>query len=125
MGLYASNENLITQCEPEGFRKITYYQDRPDVMAVFTTTIIADISKFPVALSNGNQIKTEKLDNKNLFKAVWHDPFKKPAYLFALVCADLKKISDEFTTKSGRNILLEVYTEENNLTRSLMKNVSI
>lgn len=117
MGLYASNNSLITQCEPEGFRKITYYQDRPDVMAVFTTTIIADIARFPVALSNGNQIKYTQTGKSNLFKAVWHDPFKKPSYLFALVVADLQKIDDKFITKSKREIQLEIYAEKNNLLR--------
>ena len=84
MGLYESGGNLYTQCEPEGFRKITYYPDRPDVMAVFTTTITADKARYPVLLSNGNQIGGGELSDGRHW-AKWHDPFKKPSYLFALV----------------------------------------
>lgn len=114
MGLYASHDNLFTQCEPEGFRKITYYQDRPDVMAKFTTTIIADPAKYPVLLSNGNKISEESLpDGKT--KVVWEDPFKKPSYLFALVAGKFSKIEDYYQTKSGRKVLLEVYSDENSI----------
>ena len=80
--------NLYTQCEPEGFRKITYYPDRPDVMAVFTTTITADKARYPVLLSNGNQIGGGELSDGRHW-AKWHDPFKKPSYLFALVADNL------------------------------------
>lgn len=110
MGLYASNGNLFTQCEPEGFRKITYYLDRPDVMAKFTTTIIADKDAYPVLLSNGNKISEKTLVN-NQIEVVWEDPFKKPSYLFALVAGKFALINDVFTTKSGRVVKLEVYSE--------------
>lgn len=109
MGLYASSGNLLTQCESEGFRKITYYQDRPDVMASFTTHITADKDKFPTLLSNGNKIKEEILDN-NQIKVTWQDPFKKPSYLFALVAGKYESIQDEFVTKSGKKIALYIYT---------------
>ena len=114
MGLYASNGNLFTQCEPEGFRKITYYLDRPDVMASFTTTIIANQEKFPILLSNGNKIQEQQLENGK-HQVTWHDPFKKPSYLFALVAGKFAKINDIFVTKSGRNVQLEVYSEAESL----------
>ena len=114
MGLYASNGNLFTQCEPEGFRKITYYLDRPDVMTSFTTTIIANQEKFPILLSNGNKIQEQQLENGN-HQVTWHDPFKKPSYLFALVAGKFAKINDIFVTKSGRNVQLEVYSEAESL----------
>ncbi|TXI91966.1 MAG: aminopeptidase N [Neisseriales bacterium] len=110
MGLYASNGNLFTQCEPEGFRKITYYLDRPDVMAKFTTTIIGDKDLYPVLLSNGNKI-SEKILANNQIKVIWEDPYKKPSYLFALVAGKFAFIDDTFTTKSGRKVKLEVYSE--------------
>ncbi|MDW3096167.1 MAG: aminopeptidase N [Gammaproteobacteria bacterium] len=112
-GLYLSSGNYCTQCEAEGFRKITYYLDRPDVMAIFSVRIEADQSKIPVMLSNGNRISEGKLDNGRHF-AQWHDPYPKPSYLFALVAGDLSCCSDEFTTKSGRNVSLEIYTESHN-----------
>ena len=88
MGLYASGGNLFTQCEPEGFRKITFYIDRPDVMSKFTTTIVADKKRYPVLLSNGNKIDGgEFSDDRHWVK--WEDPFAKPSYLFALVAGDL------------------------------------
>ncbi len=109
MGLYESGGNLYTQCEPEGFRKITYYPDRPDVMAVFSTTIIADKTRYPVLLSNGNRVDGGDLpDNRHWAK--WLDPFKKPAYLFALVAGDLARIDDSFTTQSGREVAIAFYT---------------
>ncbi|MDO4997659.1 MAG: aminopeptidase N [Neisseria sp.] len=109
MGLYASGGNLYTQCEPEGFRKITFYPDRPDVMSVFTTTIIADAKSYPVLLSNGNlQDSGQTADGKHWAK--WYDPFKKPSYLFALVAGDLTLTHDTFTTMSGREISLDFYT---------------
>lgn len=110
MGLYASQGNLFTQCEPEGFRKITYYLDRPDVMALFTTTIIADSQNYPILLSNGNKITEEQLPDGRT-KVVWQDPFKKPSYLFALVAGKFSKIETNYTTASGRKVLLEVYSE--------------
>ena len=110
MGLYASQGSLFTQCEPEGFRKITYYQDRPDVMAKFTTTIIADAKQYPVMLSNGNKISHEELNNGKT-KVVWQDPFKKPSYLFALVAGKFSMIEDTLITKSGRKVQLEVYSD--------------
>ena len=113
-GLYLSSGNFCTQCEAEGFRRITYYQDRPDVMTLFTTTIEADKSKFPVLLSNGNRIDGGDLDQGRHW-ATWHDPFKKPCYLFALVAGDLKYIEDHFTTMSGREVVLRIYVEAHNI----------
>lgn len=110
MGLYASNGNLFTQCEPEGFRKITYYPDRPDVMAKFTTTIIADKQKFPVLLSNGNKVGEGQFDKKRHW-VKWVDPYRKPCYLFALVAGRLSVLKDTYTTMSGRDVVLEVWTE--------------
>ena len=111
MGLYASGGNLFTQCEPEGFRKITFYIDRPDVMSKFTTTIVADEKRYPVLLSNGNKIDGgEFSDDRHWVK--WEDPFAKPSYLFALVAGDLAVTEDRFTTMSGRNVKIEFYTTE-------------
>ena len=111
MGLYASGGNLFTQCEPEGFRKITFYIDRPDVMSKFTTTIVADKKRYPVLLSNGNKIDGgEFSDDRHWVK--WEDPFAKPSYLFALVAGDLAVTEDYFTTMSGRNVKIEFYTTE-------------
>lgn len=111
MGLYASGGNLFTQCEPEGFRKITFYIDRPDVMSKFTTTIVADKKRYPVLLSNGNKIDGgEFSDGRHWVK--WEDPFSKPSYLFALVAGDLAVTEDYFTTMSGRNVKIEFYTTE-------------
>ncbi len=111
MGLYASGGNLFTQCEPEGFRKITFYIDRPDVMSKFTTTIVADKKRYPVLLSNGNKIDGgEFSDGRHWVK--WEDPFAKPSYLFALVAGNLAVTEDRFTTMSGRNVKIEFYTTE-------------
>ncbi|MCK5898270.1 MAG: aminopeptidase N, partial [Methylococcales bacterium] len=101
---------LCTQCEAEGFRKITYYLDRPDVMAKFTTTIIADKIQYPILLSNGNQIDAGELDN-NRHWVKWEDPFAKPCYLFALVAGQLEVIEDHFTTFTGRKIALQIFVE--------------
>ncbi len=109
-GLYLSNNMLCTQCEAEGFRKITYYLDRPDVMAKFTTTLIADKTRYPILLSNGNKIATGELDN-NRHWVKWEDPFAKPCYLFALVAGKLAVIKDSFTTLTGREIALEIFVE--------------
>ena len=115
-GLYQSSGMYCTQCEAEGFRKITYYLDRPDVMSVFTTKIIADKCQYPVLLSNGNLINQGELEgNRHWVK--WHDPFKKPAYLFALVAGDLQYIEDEFTTCTGRKITLRIFVEDKDLNK--------
>lgn len=114
MGLYQSNGNFFTQCEAEGFRKITYYLDRPDVMAKFTTTIIADKTKYPILLSNGNRVGSGQLD-KNRHWVKWVDPFKKPAYLFALVAGKLVSLTGTYRTQSGRTINIEIYVEPGNL----------
>lgn len=116
MGLYASQGSLFTQCEPEGFRKITYYQDRPDVMAIFTTSIIADNTNYPVMLSNGNKLSEETLSDGRT-KVIWHDPFKKPSYLFALVAGKFAVLEDSFTTNSGRKIQLEVYSDAESISQ--------
>ncbi len=112
-GLYMSSGNFCTQCEAEGFRKITYYPDRPDVMARFFTTIVADKQKYPVLLSNGNLIQSGDLSGGRHY-AKWHDPFPKPAYLFALVAGDLARITDSFTTRSGRSVILNIYVQHHN-----------
>lgn len=109
-GLYVSNEMLCTQCEAEGFRKITYYLDRPDVMAKFTTILIADKMRYPVLLSNGNKIDSGELDNHRHW-VKWEDPFAKPCYLFALVAGQLDVVEDHFTTMTGREIALEIFVE--------------
>lgn len=112
-GLYKSGGNYCTQCESEGFRKITYYLDRPDVMTTFTTRIEADKKKYPILLSNGNCTEQGDLDNGRHF-AVWEDPFVKPCYLFALVAGDLAYIHDTFTTQSGRKVDLYIYVNHGN-----------
>ncbi len=112
-GLYTSSGNFCTQCEAEGFRKITYYPDRSDVMSVFTTTIVADKTKCPVLLSNGNPIERGELDGGRHF-VTWQDPFPKPCYLFALVAGDLACVTDRFTTSSGRDVLLQIYVQHGN-----------
>ncbi len=113
-GLYKSSGNFCTQCEAQGFRKITYYLDRPDVMARFSTTIIADKSKYPVLLSNGNPIASKDLED-GMHSVSWVDPFRKPCYLFALVAGDLECIKDSFTTMSGREIDCRIYVEAHNV----------
>ena len=100
MGLYRSSGNYCTQCEAEGFRRITYFPDRPDVMAVFTTRITARVDEAPVLLGNGNLIGSGNLPNGFHF-TVWHDPHPKPAYLFALVGGKLGKVGGSFKTRSG------------------------
>ncbi|MCI5178558.1 MAG: aminopeptidase N, partial [Candidatus Electrothrix sp. AW3_4] len=112
-GLYLSSGNYCTQCEAQGFRRITCYPDRPDVLAVFTTTVIGSKEQCPVLLSNGNCIKQGELDDNRHF-TTWHDPFPKPSYLFALVAGDLACIEDQFTTMSGRLITLHIYVEHRN-----------
>ncbi len=110
-GLYTSGGNFCTQCEAEGFRRITYFLDRPDVMARYTTTIIADREKNPVLLSNGNLAETGDAGNDRHW-ARWDDPFPKPSYLFALVAGDLVAYRDTFTTRSGREVPLEIYVRK-------------
>ncbi|MGM3386968.1 aminopeptidase N [Stutzerimonas stutzeri] len=113
-GLYKSGKMFCTQCEAEGFRKITYYLDRPDVMSTFTTTVSADKQAYPILLSNGNPIASgEEEDGRHW--ATWEDPFKKPAYLFALVAGDLWCVEDSFTTMSGRDVALRIYVEPENI----------
>ncbi len=112
-GLYVSGGNFCTQCEAEGFRKITYYLDRPDVLARFTTTIVADKSRYPILLSNGNPVEHADLDNGR-HRAVWADPFPKPSYLFALVAGDLARIEDRFVTRSGRTVQLHMFVQHHN-----------
>jgi aminopeptidase N len=116
-GLYVSKGIFCTQCEAEGFRRITYYLDRPDNLAVFTTRIEADKAKYPVLLSNGNLVKSGDLDGGRHF-AVWNDPFPKPSYLFALVAGDLGHIEDSFVTMSGRKVDLRIYVEHGNEPRA-------
>ena len=113
-GLYRTSDNFCTQCEAEGFRNITYYLDRPDVLSLFTTKIIADKTDNPVLLSNGNLIDTGNLSNNKHF-AVWHDPHLKPCYLFALVAGNLSMIQDSFITKEGREVDLRIYVEAQNI----------
>jgi aminopeptidase N len=109
-GLYISNGMYCTQCEAEGFRKITYYLDRPDVMALFTTKIIADKQQYPVLLSNGNLIGEGDIDAHRHW-VQWQDPFKKPCYLFALVAGSLSCVTDHFVTQSGREVALKIFVE--------------
>ena len=113
-GLYQSSGNFCTQCEAEGFRKITYFLDRPDVMAVYTTTIIADKTRYPVLLANGNLIDSSELDDGRHW-VKWYDPFKKPSYLFALVAGQLDFIEDHFNTRSGRDVTLRIYVGPQNI----------
>ncbi len=115
-GLYLTGGAFCTQCEAEGFRRITYFPDRPDVLCEYTVTIRADKRAYPVLLSNGNLISTRDLDGGR-HEAVWHDPHKKPSYLFALVAGNIDKVSDTFATMSGRNVLLEIYSTTANLPR--------
>ncbi|MFB6261391.1 MAG: aminopeptidase N, partial [Thiohalorhabdaceae bacterium] len=130
-GLYKSSGNFCTQCEPEGFRRITYFPDRSDVMATYTTTIVADAGRYPVLLSNGNRVSGGTLtDGRHWVR--WEDPFPKPSYLFALVAGDLACVADTFTTgtqlsqtgvdaggaeaatMSGREVALRIYVEHGN-----------
>lgn len=115
-GLYQSGDFLLTQCEAEGFRKITYFPDRPDVMTRYSVTLVADKNRYPVLLSNGNAVDAGDLDDGRHWVR-WDDPFPKPSYLFALVAGDLGYVEDHFTTRSGREVLLRVYVEHENLDR--------
>ena len=111
MGLYRSGSAWCTQCEAEGFRRITYFLDRPDVLAIYTTRIEADKADAPVLLGNGNPIAAGDVGDRRHF-AVWHDPHPKPSYLFAMVAGDLGKITDTFTTRSGKHVDLAIYVEK-------------
>ena len=113
-GLYRSSGNYCTQCEAEGFRKITYHLDRPDVLSVFDVTLIAPRISCPVLLSNGNLLGEEDLGDGR-HAAHWHDPHPKPCYLFALVAGDLASIEDRFVTRSGREVALHVFSEAHNI----------
>ncbi|MBD3755790.1 MAG: aminopeptidase N [Gammaproteobacteria bacterium] len=113
-GLYRSSGNYCTQCEAEGFRKITYFLDRPDVMTLYTTKIVASKADCKVLLSNGNLIESGDLDNGRHY-AVWEDPFRKPCYLFALVAGNLECIEDQYRTADGRDVALRIYVEPRNI----------
>jgi len=112
-GLYRSHQLFCTQCEAEGFRRITFYLDRPDVLAIYTTTISADKTMYPVLLSNGNLIDSGDLEHGRHW-VKWQDPFKKPSYLFALVAGDLACVQDKFVTASGKTVDLHIYVEPGN-----------
>lgn len=116
-GLFLSNGMFCTQCEPEGFRRITFFIDRPDNLSVFTVRIEAAKEQYPVLLSNGNRVEAGDLPGGRHF-ALWHDPFPKPSYLFALVAGDLGVIRDRFTTMSGRKVDLAIYVEHGNEPRA-------
>lgn len=116
-GLYRSSGNFCTQCEAEGFRKITFYQDRPDIMAKYTVRLEAEKSKYPVMLSNGNLIDQGELEGGKHF-SVWEDPFKKPSYLFALVAGKLESRDDSFVTRSGRKVSLRIWTPPEDLPKT-------
>lgn len=116
-GLFKSGQAFCSQCEAEGFRCITYYLDRPDVMAIFTCTLIADKLAYPFLLSNGNKTSSGDLaDGKHFVK--WHDPFPKPCYLFAIVAGDFDLLSDSFTTMSGKEVTLEIFVDKGNLPKT-------
>jgi len=116
-GLFKSGEAYCTQCEAEGFRRITYYLDRPDVMTVFTTKIVADRAGYPYLLSNGNKVEQGDLaGGKHYVK--WHDPFPKPSYLFALVAGDFDLLQDSYKTCSGREVKLEIFVDKGNLAKA-------
>jgi aminopeptidase N len=112
-GLYKSGDMYCTQCEAEGFRNITWYLDRPDVMSKYRTTIDANKSQYPILLSNGNDVARGESGERHW--VTWEDPFMKPAYLFALVAGDLQHIEDSFTTMSGREVKLQIFTESHNI----------
>ncbi len=115
-GLYMDGDMFVTQCEAEGFRRMTFYPDRPDVMAKFTTTVAGDKRLHPVLLSNGNPIASGDLEGGRHF-VTWKDPFPKPSYLFALVAGDLAVLEDRFRTMSGRNVTLRIFVQHHNRDR--------
>ncbi len=110
-GLYRSGGNFCTQCEAQGFRRITYFLDRPDILSRYRVRIEGDKTENPVLLSNGNKVLAGDIADSNRHFAIWEDPFPKPCYLFALVAGDLARVSDTFTTKSGRPVALEIFVE--------------
>lgn len=112
-GFYKSGDILCTQCEAEGFQRISYFQDRPDVMSKFTTTLRADKKRYPILLSNGNLSESFDIDGDR-HGATWIDPFKKPCYLFAMVAGNLAKVSDKFKTKDNREVALEIFVDPGN-----------
>jgi aminopeptidase N len=112
-GLYLSNHLYCTQCEAEGFRRITFFPDRPDVLAIYTTRITADKARYPVLLSNGNRLEAGDAPQGRHW-VLWHDPFKKPSYLFALVAGQLVCVDDYFITRSGRRVALQIFVEPGN-----------
>jgi aminopeptidase N len=116
-GLYTSGGSFFTQCEAEGFRRITYFLDRPDVMAVYTVTLRADATKYPVLLANGNLTDSGTLDNGRHF-AIWSDPFPKPSYLFAVVAGDLVTREQRIRTRAGKDHLLQVYVRRGDLEKT-------
>lgn len=116
-GLFKSGDAFCTQCEAEGFRRISYYLDRPDVMATFTTKVIADKTLYPYLLSNGNKIEQGDLANNQHF-VKWHDPFPKPCYLFALVAGNFELMTDSYVTTSGREVALEIFVDQGNLSKA-------
>jgi aminopeptidase N len=117
MGLFRSGGNFCTQCEAEGFRRITYFTDRPDVLAVYTTRIEAKADEAPVLLGNGNLVETGKLEDGRHY-AVWHDPHPKPSYLFALVGGDFDSIHSDFVTRSGRKVRIGIHVERGKADRA-------
>lgn len=116
-GLYQSNGMYCTQCEAEGFRRITFYPDRPDVMATFKVTVIGDQQREPILLANGNPIERGELEGGRHF-VTWEDPHPKPCYLFALVAGNLHSVEDHFTTMNGRNVTLQIWVEKENLDKT-------
>ena len=123
-GLFKSGGAFCSQCEAEGFRRISYYLDRPDVMAIFTTKVIADKTLYPYLLSNGNKIAQGELaDNKHF--ATWYDPFPKPCYLFALVAGNFDLLTDTFTTFSGKEVALEIFVDKGNFHKAEHAMVSL
>ncbi|MDQ3482713.1 MAG: aminopeptidase N, partial [Pseudomonadota bacterium] len=117
MGLYASGGILCTQCEAEGFRRITFFPDRPDVLSRYRVRMEADFERFPILLTNGNPVASGKSDGGRHW-AEWEDPFPKPCYLFALVAGDLKANNDGFTTMSGRKVELNIWVREPDLAKT-------
>jgi aminopeptidase N len=117
-GLYKTSGNFCTQCEAEGFRKITFYQDRPDIMAKYTCRIEADKSLYPVLLSNGNLVEQGDIEGGRHY-ALWEDPFKKPCYLFALVAGQLASRDDTFITRSGRKVSLRIWTPAQDIPKTV------
>jgi aminopeptidase N len=117
MGLYASNGMLCTQCEAEGFRRITFFPDRPDVLSTYTVRIDAPEDQFPILLANGNRTGSGKSED-GMHWTVWHDPWPKPSYLFALVAGDLVARKDSFTTMGGKEVDLAIWVRDGDLQRT-------